>query len=197
MGYIDDSIRKYVTDASAGSPTPGGGSVSALAGALGLTMGCMAANFTVGKKKYRDVEPLVKEQLATVEACREELLRLTDDDTKAYAEVSKAYGMPKETDEEKKARSAAIQEALTLPGVKVVLARQECAIQAVRYGRAAGTVRVDAEKCNLCRLCIIQTGCPAIDLGEEAVVIDPSLCDGCGLCVDVCNLDALLKEPVP
>ena len=93
--------------------------------------------------------------------------------------------------------AATIQEALTLPGVKVVLARQECAIQAVRYGRAAGTVRVDAEKCNLCKLCIIQTGCPAIELGEEAIVIDPGLCDGCGLCADVCNLDALVKEPVP
>ena len=93
--------------------------------------------------------------------------------------------------------AATIQEALTLPGVKVVLARQECAIQAVRYGRAAGAVRVDAGKCNLCKLCIIQTGCPAIDLGEEAIVIDPGLCDGCGLCADVCNLDALVKEPVP
>ncbi|MFC2030814.1 thiamine pyrophosphate-dependent enzyme [Chloroflexota bacterium] len=90
-----------------------------------------------------------------------------------------------------------IQEALTLPGVKVVLARQECAIPAVRYGRAGGVVHVDIDKCNLCKLCIIQTGCPAIDLGEQAIVIDPSLCDGCGLCVEVCNLDALVKGLAP
>jgi indolepyruvate ferredoxin oxidoreductase alpha subunit len=95
------------------------------------------------------------------------------------------------------ATSAAIQEALTLPGVKVVLARQECAIQSTRHGGPSGLVQVDAERCNLCKLCIIQTGCPAIDIGEEAIVIDPALCDGCGLCAEVCNLDALVKEPVP
>jgi indolepyruvate ferredoxin oxidoreductase alpha subunit len=93
--------------------------------------------------------------------------------------------------------TAIIQEALTLPGVKVVLARQECAIQATRQGVQAGLVRVDAEKCNLCKLCIIRTGCPAIDIGEEAILIDPGLCNGCGLCAAVCNLDAIVKEPVP
>lgn len=91
--------------------------------------------------------------------------------------------------------TAAIQEALTLPGVKVVLARQECAIQSARYSKQTRFVRVDAEKCNLCKLCIIQTGCPAIDIGEDTIVIDPSLCDGCGLCAEVCNLDAIVKEP--
>jgi len=91
--------------------------------------------------------------------------------------------------------AAAIQEALTLPGVKVVLARQECAIQSARYSKQTRFVRVDAEKCNLCKLCIIQTGCPAIDIGEDTIVIDPSLCDGCGLCAEVCNLDAIVKEP--
>jgi indolepyruvate ferredoxin oxidoreductase alpha subunit len=92
--------------------------------------------------------------------------------------------------------TASIQEALTLPGVKVVLARQECAIQSTRQGVQIGLMRVDAERCNLCKLCIIRTGCPAIDLGEESVLIDPVLCDGCGLCAAVCNLEAIVKEPV-
>jgi len=92
--------------------------------------------------------------------------------------------------------SATIQNALTLPGVKVVLARQECAIQAQRGGARAGQVRVLPENCNLCKLCITRTGCPAISLGEEAIVIDSSLCYGCGLCAQVCKREAIMREGV-
>ncbi len=89
--------------------------------------------------------------------------------------------------------TAVIQQALALPGVKVILSRQECAIQAQRRGHRAGTVRVVPENCNLCKLCIMLTGCPAIDLGTEAVMIDSALCYGCGLCAQVCNRDALVR----
>ena len=87
--------------------------------------------------------------------------------------------------------SATIQKALTLPGVKVVLARQECAIQAQRRGLKAGKVKVIPENCNLCKLCIIRTGCPAISIGEDTIIIDPNLCYGCGLCAQVCNREAI------
>jgi indolepyruvate ferredoxin oxidoreductase alpha subunit len=87
--------------------------------------------------------------------------------------------------------TATIQGALALPGVKVVLAQQECAIQAQRRGLKAGTVQVDAEACTLCKRCVVVTGCPAISLGEEAIVIDQSLCHGCGLCAQVCTFDAI------
>ena len=89
-----------------------------------------------------------------------------------------------------------VQEALKLPGVKVILSRQECAIPAIRQGKEAGKVEVDTDNCNLCKLCITTTGCLAIDLGEDAIVIDPTLCHGCGLCAAVCNLDAIHHEPV-
>jgi indolepyruvate ferredoxin oxidoreductase alpha subunit len=84
-----------------------------------------------------------------------------------------------------------IQRAVVLAGVKVVLARQECAIQAQRRGLKAGTVRVDPEACNLCKRCVVVTGCPAISLGEKTAVIDASLCYGCSLCAQVCNFDAI------
>jgi indolepyruvate ferredoxin oxidoreductase alpha subunit len=84
-----------------------------------------------------------------------------------------------------------IQKALKLPGVKVVLARQECVIPARRRGLEAGKVEVVVENCNLCKLCISVTGCLAIDLGEGTVVIDPDLCYGCGLCAAACNRDAI------
>jgi len=92
--------------------------------------------------------------------------------------------------------AATIQNGLTLPGVKVVLSRQECAIQAQRRGLKAGAVRVIAENCNLCKLCITRTGCPAIGLGDETIVIDPALCYGCGLCAQVCNREAVEREAV-
>ena len=73
----------------------------------------------------------------------------------------------------------------------MVLARQECAIQAQRRGLKAGATRVDTEACTLCKRCVVVTGCPAISLGEEAIVIDQSLCYGCGLCAQVCTFDAI------
>ena len=112
--YLYGTIRTYIQAASSGQPTPGGGSVAALAGALGMTMGCMAANFTVGKKKFRAVEPEVRKHLDACLRARDELLRLMDEDTKAYASVSAAYAMPKETPEQAAARSAAIQKALVV-----------------------------------------------------------------------------------
>jgi indolepyruvate ferredoxin oxidoreductase alpha subunit len=92
--------------------------------------------------------------------------------------------------------AATIQKALTLSGVKVVLARQECAIQAMRRGVSAGKVQTVPENCILCKRCIRVTGCPAIDIGEKSTIIDPDLCYGCGLCVAVCPHDALTKEDV-
>jgi len=112
--YRNGSLRKYLDDAAAGIPAPGGGSVSALAGALATTMGSMAANFTVGKKKFLDVELRVKSVLARLDREREMLLELMDQDVEAYGVVSSAYSMPRETSEEKAARTAKIQEALVV-----------------------------------------------------------------------------------
>jgi indolepyruvate ferredoxin oxidoreductase alpha subunit len=87
-----------------------------------------------------------------------------------------------------------IQKAIKLPGVKVVLAREECTMPARRRGLKAGEITVVAENCNLCKLCVITTGCPAITLTEATVVIDDDLCYGCGLCATTCKQDAILVE---
>jgi len=112
--YREQPLERYVRDAAAGRPTPGGGSVSALAGALAASMGAMAANFTVGKKKFAAVEPRVKELLAEIEARMEELLVIMEDDVEAYSVVSAAYGKPSETPEQKAERTRAIQDALVV-----------------------------------------------------------------------------------
>jgi indolepyruvate ferredoxin oxidoreductase, alpha subunit len=90
--------------------------------------------------------------------------------------------------------SEVIRQAMKLPGVKVVLARQECAIQAQRLGKQAGMVKVVEENCNLCKLCLMATGCSALSLGANAIEIDPELCYGCGICIETCNREALIEE---
>lgn len=88
----------------------------------------------------------------------------------------------------------AIQEAMKLPGVKAVMPRRECAMQANRRKIKYSNITVDEEKCNTCKLCINITGCPAITLGKESIVIDPAQCNGCGLCAQVCKRSAIVRE---
>ena len=157
--YIDGTIRAYADDAAAGAPTPGGGSIAALAGALGMAMACMAANFTVGKKKYRSVEGQVRERLASCLKARDELLRLMDEDARAYAAVSKAYGMPKESAEEKQARTEAIQAALV-----TAMESPLCVVRVCRDALRAVAALADLANPNL----ISDVGVAAI-LGEAAL----------------------------
>lgn len=110
--YIEEPLKKYLDEAASGASTPGGGSVAALAGALGAAMTSMVCNFTVGKKKYKDVEAEVSQILSEAEELRGKLLELMVADTQVYGQVSAAYGMPKDTPEEKAAKTEAIQDAL-------------------------------------------------------------------------------------
>ncbi|MFP4026708.1 MAG: cyclodeaminase/cyclohydrolase family protein [Candidatus Brocadiia bacterium] len=112
MEYASATLKQYLTDAASDKPAPGGGSISALAGALASSMSEMAANFTTGKDKYDDVKEDIQDVLQTLEVARQKLLALVDADVKAYGAVNEAYGMPKDTDEQKQERREAIQAAL-------------------------------------------------------------------------------------
>lgn len=106
------SVTEYVSQLASNQPAPGGGSAAGLVGALGAALGEMVGNFTVGRKKYADVEEEVGAALARLTDLREQLLGLTDADAEAYTQVGAAYGMPKETDDERCARAEAIEQAL-------------------------------------------------------------------------------------
>lgn len=111
--FIEKSVKEYIANVASGDPTPGGGSVSALAGSLGGALTSMVKNLTVGKKAYEELPDEIKSELIEnsneVGKLTESLNKIVDEDTKAFDEVMKAFKLPKETDEEKAARSAAIQ----------------------------------------------------------------------------------------
>ncbi len=110
--YIDGSIRTYLDDLASDKPAPGGGSGAAFMGAAGAALLGMVGNFTVGKKKYKEVEAEIAAILKRIDSIRREMMSLVDEDVRGYAVIPAAYSMPKDTPEQKAARSAAIQEAL-------------------------------------------------------------------------------------
>ena len=80
------------------------------------------------------------------------------------------------------------------PGVKVILARRECAIQTNRRKIKYGKMKVDEAKCTKCKACVSVTGCPALSIVDGNIEIDQNLCNGCGLCTYSCKFSALVKE---
>ena len=110
--YIDQPLRYFMDRLASKSPEPGGGSVAALVGALGAALVSMVSNLTVGKEKYKDVQPQIVALLKESEKLRAEMQDLIQKDTEAYGALSEVYKMPKNTDAEKSARSARMQEAL-------------------------------------------------------------------------------------
>jgi formiminotetrahydrofolate cyclodeaminase len=105
------TITDFLNETASNSPAPGGGSVSALAASLGAALNSMVCRLTIGKKKYADVQTEMEELLRKSEELRVKLTNIIDEDTAAFNKVMAAFGLPKETEEEKKQRSAANQEA--------------------------------------------------------------------------------------
>lgn len=103
----------FLNDLSTKAPTPGGGGASAYAGALAAALSSMVGNLTTGKKTYAAVEDQVQERLAVLEAMRGTLVGLIDADAEAFKPLAASYGMPSSTEEEKAAKNAALQAALT------------------------------------------------------------------------------------
>jgi formiminotetrahydrofolate cyclodeaminase len=112
MSLVKLTVQDFIIELASANPTPGGGSASALAGAMAAAMVEMSCNLTVGREKYQAVEAEMQTVLARATELREKLLAAVDEDTEAFDVVSRAYKMPKGTEEEKTQRTAAIQQAL-------------------------------------------------------------------------------------
>ena len=110
MKFIDKSITDFVSELSSKAAVPGGGGASALVAAVGMALGSMVGNLTLGKKKYADVEDDIKALMEKSEALQKELLHLVDEDAVVFEPLSKAYGIPKDDP----TRDAVMEDALKL-----------------------------------------------------------------------------------
>ena len=104
-------LRQFCNETLSDSPAPGGGSVAALMGALGASLGGMVANLSAGKRGWDQKVQYFSDWAVKAQQLKDELLFLVDEDTAAFNRVMSAFGLPKQSAEEKAARSGAIQEA--------------------------------------------------------------------------------------
>lgn len=110
--FKEMTVECFVNKVASKSPAPGGGSVSALCGALASALGSMVCNLTVGKKKYADVQEDIQQSLDELKPLSNQLLDYIDKDTEAFNKVMDAYSLPKTTDEETSLRKSAIEESM-------------------------------------------------------------------------------------
>ena len=103
------TIKEFINKVLSNDPVPGGGSVSALNGALATSLAAMVANLTIGRKKYVEVNEIMEDLSVRFEELTRQLITDVDRDSEAYDRVFSAFKLPKETDEEKAIRSEAIQ----------------------------------------------------------------------------------------
>ncbi len=108
----NQTIEEFLDQLASSAPTPGGGGAAALLGATGAALTSMVCNLTIGKEKYADVEEEMKATLASAENLRATLTGMIQADVEVFDKLMGSYGLPKETDADKAARSEAIQSAL-------------------------------------------------------------------------------------
>ncbi len=127
---VDLSLEGFMNETASESPAPGGGSVAAYIGALGTALGTMVANLSSHKRGWDDRWEEFSEWAVRGKEIQNELLRLVDEDTHAFNRIMEAFGLPKKSEEEKRARRQAIREA-TLQAIEVPYQVMETAAKAL------------------------------------------------------------------
>jgi methenyltetrahydrofolate cyclohydrolase len=136
MEIKDKSIDVFLNELASKSATPGGGSAAAVMGAQSAALTSMVCNLTIGKPKYAEVEVEMQDLLAKSENLRHVLIGMIKADVDVFDRLMACYGMAKETDEEKTARSAAIQLVLK-EATEVPLACAKACAEAITLSRIA------------------------------------------------------------
>jgi formiminotetrahydrofolate cyclodeaminase len=133
------SIQNFLNELASKSATPGGGSVSALLGAQSAALTSMVCNLTIGKPKYSEVEAEMQAVLLKSENLREILTGLIKADIDVFNQLMMAYGLPKDTDDEKVLRTEAIQRVLKAATEVPLDCARACA-EAIELSRCAANI---------------------------------------------------------
>ncbi len=131
MKLIEMNVNDYLELVSSDAPAPGGGSASALCGAQGAGLIAMVAKLTLGKAKLEAFHPVCREVAAEADSLCKELTAQIDTDTEAYGRIAAAFRLPRDTDENKKLRRAAVKEA-TEYATQVPLGTMELALRGLK-----------------------------------------------------------------
>lgn len=119
MSFSNKSCSEFIEALASKAPVPGGGGASALVGAIGLALGNMVGSLTLGKKKYADVQGDIIQLKARADALQNQFLDLMEQDAAVFEPLSRAYGLPKETEEQRvhkaEVMEAALKEACSVP----------------------------------------------------------------------------------
>jgi formiminotetrahydrofolate cyclodeaminase len=132
--YAEKPLHFFLDKLCSSSPEPGGGSASALTGSIAASLSGMLAALTVNKKGYEDVWPEMKEILDKATQLKDDMLDLLQKDTEAFDDAAKAFKLPKDTEEQKKKRSEAIENGL-VKASEVPLAIMEKSLEIARLAQ--------------------------------------------------------------
>ena len=132
----DQPIGQFLDELASQAPTPGGGGAAAVMGAMGAALVSMVCNLTLGKKPYAGVEEEMRATLERSENVRARLTGMVQADADVFGRVMGAYGLPKDTGEQKQARAQAIQAALK-DATEVPLACARACAEVVELSRVA------------------------------------------------------------
>ncbi|MDR1377844.1 MAG: cyclodeaminase/cyclohydrolase family protein [Synergistaceae bacterium] len=126
MSLVEMTVRDFTGKLESAAPAPGGGSAAALSGALGAALVSMVCKLTMGKSKYAEYEIFVQGVLARSEKLTKKLLDTIQTDSDAFDSVITAFAMPKETEEQKIARSVAVQSAYKTAVASPEMMAEDC-----------------------------------------------------------------------
>lgn len=115
MKFIDQTVASFTQELASPAPVPGGGGASALAAAIGISLGDMVGELTVGKKRYADVEEDIRRLMERSQALRIRFLELVDADAEVFAPLAKAYGIPKDDPNRAQVMEEALRTACSVP----------------------------------------------------------------------------------